>query len=101
MHDAIKTLLPELFTDESLVDLEPCGSESEVVQGSDGSSDQKTEEARIGLLSDGAEIKVVRIQGIEPQLEIPFGWVVKNLMNPDQYLHICMYIKVAQPFTIC
>ncbi|KAL8550084.1 hypothetical protein ACS0TY_008786 [Phlomoides rotata] len=101
LHDAIKTLLPELFTDEPSVDLDPPGSESEVVQGSEGSSDEKTGEARTGLVSDGAEIKVVRIQGIEPQLEIPFVWVVKNLMNPEQYLHICVYIKVAQPFTIC
>ncbi|KAL3630363.1 autophagy protein 5 [Castilleja foliolosa] len=80
LHDAIKALLPGLFTEES--SLGPnTGEESE---------DART--ACVGLLSHRAEVKLVRIQGIEPQLEIPFGWVVNNLMNPDHYLHICIYV---------
>lgn len=42
-------------------------------------------------------IKLLRIQGIEPKMEIPFSWVVNNLMNPDYFLHICLYIKVPKP----
>lgn len=42
------------------------------------------------------EIKLVRIQGIEPKLEIPFSWVANNLMHPEHFLHICVYLKVPQ-----
>ncbi|KAI3462226.1 hypothetical protein Pfo_018889 [Paulownia fortunei] len=106
LYDAIKSLLPELFTEESLVDYNTCGAEVEGGQRSDGGSSRSAEETgealneRAGFLSDGAEIKLVRIQGIEPQLEIPFGWVVKNLMYPEHYLHICIYVKVLEPITI-
>ncbi|KVI03041.1 Autophagy-related protein 5 [Cynara cardunculus var. scolymus] len=48
-------------------------------------------------LSGQPVIKLVRIQGIEPKSEIPFSWVVKNLMNPDYFLHICLYIKAPKP----
>lgn len=107
MNDAIKALLPELFTEETSIDPESHATESEGREGSDGGSSkssQKNEEtlsARTGLVSNGAEIKLVRIQGIEPRLDIPFGWLVKYLMNPEQYLHICIYVKVHQPFTVC
>ncbi|XP_022759389.1 autophagy protein 5 isoform X4 [Durio zibethinus] len=47
-------------------------------------------------ISSSAEIKLIRIQGIEPKLEIPFSWVVNNLMNPDYFLHICVCVKVPQ-----
>ncbi|KAF9625345.1 hypothetical protein IFM89_021715 [Coptis chinensis] len=43
-----------------------------------------------------SEIKLIRIQGIEPKWDIPFSWVVSNLMNPEYYLHICVCIRVAQ-----
>lgn len=107
MNDAIKALLPELFAEETPVDLDSHAAESEGGEGSDGSSSRSSQKhgeslsARTGLFSDGSEIKLVRIQGIEPRLDIPFGWVVKNLMNPEQYLHMCIYVKVLQPFTIC
>ncbi|KAG6742177.1 hypothetical protein POTOM_055467 [Populus tomentosa] len=41
-----------------------------------------------------AEIKLVRIQGIEPKMEIPFSWVVNSLKNPEHFLHICVCVKV-------
>lgn len=49
-----------------------------------------------------AEIKLVRIQGIEPKLEIPFAWVVTNLINPEHFLHISVCVKVPQltPYAI-
>lgn len=107
LNDAIKALLPELFTEETPVELDSHAAESEGGEGTDGSSSRSSQKhgeslsAHTGLFSDGSEIKLVRIQGIEPRLDIPFGWVVKNLMNPEQYLHMCIYVKVLQPFTIC
>lgn len=38
---------------------------------------------------------LVRIQGIEPDLDIPFAWVVNNLKNPDYFLHICVYVGTS------
>ncbi|KAK6154093.1 hypothetical protein DH2020_013732 [Rehmannia glutinosa] len=106
LYDAIKTLLPELFKDEPSVDSNTCEAEVKGGQNSNEGSSKSTEERgeaqteRAGLPSDSAEIKLIRIQGIEPQLEIPFGWVVNNLMNPEYYLHICIYVKVLEPITI-
>ncbi|KAL0430994.1 UNVERIFIED_CONTAM: Autophagy protein 5 [Sesamum radiatum] len=106
LNDALKALLPELFTEASSTNAHTSGAEAEGGQRSDGDSSRnpgETGEApseHTRLPSDGAEIKLVRIQGIEPQLEIPFGWVVNNLMNPDHYLHICVYVKVLEPITI-
>lgn len=45
-------------------------------------------------VSGDAEIKLVRIQGIEPKLEIPFSWVLNNLKHPENFLHICIYVKL-------
>ncbi|XP_051147337.1 autophagy protein 5 [Andrographis paniculata] len=94
--DALKSLLPELFSVESPPS---CGAEDEGEQRSDGSSSKSPKETGEGsrLVPDGSEMKVIRIQGIEPQLEIPFGWVVNNLMNPEYYLHICLFVKVVEP----
>ncbi|KAL0462446.1 UNVERIFIED_CONTAM: Autophagy protein 5 [Sesamum latifolium] len=106
LNDALKALLPELFTEASSTNAHTSRAEVEGGQRSDGDSSRspgETGEApseHTRLPSDGAEIKLVRIQGIEPQLEIPFGWVVNNLMNPDHYLHICVYVKVLEPITI-
>ncbi|KAG8373529.1 hypothetical protein BUALT_Bualt11G0033700 [Buddleja alternifolia] len=102
LHDAIKALLPELYQEESSTDANTCGAEEEGGQRSDGSSSRSPEETGEAsqLLSDSAEIKLVRIQGIEPKLDIPFGWVVNNLMNPEHYLHICVYVKIVEPVTI-
>lgn len=100
LNDAIKALLPQLFTKEALVDLDSHAAESVGGEGSDGGSSRSSQKpgeslsACTGMFSNGSEIKLVRIQGIEPRLDIPFGWVVKNLMNPDQYLHVCIYVKV-------
>ncbi|KAK4490435.1 hypothetical protein RD792_001112 [Penstemon davidsonii] len=106
LHDAVKALLPELFKEESLPYTNIDKAEEGGQQSEDGSSSRSPEQTReelsehAELLSNSAEIKLVRIQGIEPKMEIPFGWVVKNLMNPEHYLHICVYVKVVQPITI-
>ncbi|KAL4569183.1 hypothetical protein LXL04_024817 [Taraxacum kok-saghyz] len=67
LHEAVKSILPEFYPNSV-------------------NTDNKNEEK---------VIKVVRIQGIEPKMEIPFSWVVNNLMNPDYFLHVCVYITSA------
>ncbi|KAF5957947.1 hypothetical protein HYC85_005172 [Camellia sinensis] len=79
--DALKTLLPEFFAEKSSINEEISRAES-------------------CILSDNVEIKLLRIQGIEPKLEIPFAWLVNNLMNPERFLHICVYVRVLEPITI-
>ncbi|MED6113464.1 autophagy protein 5 [Stylosanthes scabra] len=90
LNDAIKTLLPEYFPASSFGNL------------GDVSPNQRDEGANTcdpdpsSLPLENAEIKLVRIQGIEPCLEIPFSWVVNNLMNPEYFLHICICLRVSE-----
>lgn len=39
--------------------------------------------------SEKVEIKILWIKEIESKLNIPFSWVVNNLMNPKHFLRIC------------
>ncbi|CAL5189929.1 unnamed protein product [Lathyrus oleraceus] len=90
--DAVKRLLPEYFPESSFVnegDADINRSEGEEGESShDPASSCQTPEI--------AEIKCVRIQGIEPSSEIPFSWVVNNLMNPEYFLHMCVCLKVSE-----
>ncbi|OMO88847.1 Autophagy-related protein 5 [Corchorus olitorius] len=107
LHDALRILLPEFLSDESLSDAKVGGvdvEDTQKVPSEDVSSNkadedqgQNTNEKPQACCSPSrAEIKLIRIQGIEPKLEIPFSWVVNNLLNPDRFLHICVYLKVSQ-----
>nr|XP_009770974.1 PREDICTED: autophagy protein 5 isoform X2 [Nicotiana sylvestris] len=108
--DAITKLLPELFGEKLLPKDDVSGEEVEVGQrlsleetnkSSTGQSGEMLNERIVSCsVSDGAEIKLIHIQGIEPKMEIPFAWVVNNLMNPDYFLHICVYVKIQEPITI-
>ncbi|XP_047176288.1 autophagy protein 5-like, partial [Vigna umbellata] len=89
LNDAVKRILPEFFLESSFViegdtDINQSGEEGE--RSSDPGSSCNAAEI--------AEIKSVRIQGIEPILDIPFSWVVNNLMNPEYFLHMCVCLKV-------
>lgn len=111
LHDAVKSLLPEYFQESSLIDEESSRqAEDEQRDSSEDASGNKFSEDRGEILcehmescqkSDDAEIKLVRIQGIEPKLEIPFSWVANNLMNPDYFLHICVCLKIPRLNTMC
>lgn len=111
LHDAVKSLLPEYFQESSLIDEESSRqSEDEQRDSSEDASGNKFPEDGGEILcehiescqkSDDAEIKLVRIQGIEPKLEIPFSWVANNLMNPDYFLHICVCLKIPRLNTMC
>ncbi|XP_061347820.1 autophagy protein 5 [Gastrolobium bilobum] len=91
LNDAVKRLLPEFFTGSSFGNGGDAGINQSAEEGENpcdpGSSFHPFEIA---------EIKFVRIQGIEPILEIPFSWVVNNLMNPEYYLHMCVCLKVSE-----
>ncbi|KAM5576656.1 autophagy protein 5 [Rosa sericea] len=107
LHDALKSLLPDYFVDKSLGTAESLtvgrDDDEQTVSSKDASYDKKAEEEVETSFDDHVkasygyeepEIKLVRIQGIEPKLEIPFSWVANNLMHPEHFLHICVYLKV-------
>ncbi|XP_058098171.1 autophagy protein 5 isoform X2 [Magnolia sinica] len=112
LRDAVKTLLPDLFMDEPSIDEQISRMEMEVVSRvseTDTSSHgdpgyvSSTRSEGIEEASDKqvqpsprkAGIKLIRIQGIEPRWDVPFSWVVNNLMNPEYFLHICVYVGVS------
>ncbi|KAJ9707295.1 hypothetical protein PVL29_002327 [Vitis rotundifolia] len=109
LRDAVKALLPEFFVEKTLIDEEisrieleeesraPSDDESNTRNEEDVEEKQR-ENVECCCPSDDAvtKLKLVRIQGIEPKLEIPFSWVVNNLMNPEHFLHICVCVKVPQ-----
>lgn len=92
LGDAVKALLPEFFAEKALINEEILGVGEEKV-GEEGGEEKPCENV---VFKDSSEIKLIRIQGIEPKMEIPFSWVVNNLMNPDYFLHICVCVKVPQ-----
>lgn len=92
LNDAVKRLLPEYFPESLFVNegdaiIDRSAGEEGESSCDPGSSCDKLETAKI---------KCVRIQGIEPSLEIPFSWVVNNLMNPEYFLHMCVCLKVSE-----
>ena len=99
----MKSLLPEYFPESSLVDEESSREKCEEEKRDSSEDASMAKEAGEFICenmkppkSDDAEIKLIRIQGIEPKLEIPFSWVANNLMNPDFFLHICVCLKVPR-----
>lgn len=99
LSDAMKTLLPEYFVERSLNKEKTREEVKEDVHSEVGTEVTTTavgEEAESQQPSENVEIKLIRIQGIEPKPEIPFSWVVNNLMNPDHYLHVCVYLIRVQ-----
>ncbi|XP_050159018.1 autophagy protein 5-like isoform X1 [Malus sylvestris] len=107
LNDAIKSLLPEYFPDKSLINEESptvAEEDEQKVSAEDARAEEEVEKSGEQTESCNqfvdAEIKLVRIQGIEPKLEIPFSWVANNLLNPEHFLHICVYLKVPQVSTM-
>ncbi|XP_071701773.1 autophagy protein 5-like isoform X2 [Rutidosis leptorrhynchoides] len=86
--DAVKSVLPEFYPDS----LNTIKSEVKNEQ----SVEPEEEGVETRRLPGQPVIKLLRIQGIEPKMEIPFSWVVNNLMNPDYFLYICLYIKAPK-----
>ncbi|PRQ48070.1 hypothetical protein RchiOBHm_Chr2g0106631 [Rosa chinensis] len=107
LYDAVKILLPDYFVDKSLGTAESLtvgrDDYGQRISSKDASDDKKAKEEVETLCDDHVKasyeyeepkIKLVRIQGIEPKLEIPFSWVANNLMHPEHFLHICVYLKL-------
>lgn len=92
LNDAVKRLLPEFFSGSSLVN-DGAGS---INQNAREEGENTCDPLSSFHPLENAEIKLVRIQGIEPKLEIPFSWVVNNLMNPEYFLHMCVCLKVSE-----
>lgn len=104
LRDALKTLLPDFFMGDEIKSRRAEVWDVQTVPLEDESSSTEKKVMDKNLYEQvgsgySGEIKLIRIQGIEPKLEIPFSWVFKNLMNPEHYLHICVYVRVLQTTT--
>ncbi|RDX77576.1 Autophagy protein 5 [Mucuna pruriens] len=91
LNDAVKRILPEFFPENSFAS-EGDANINQSAEEAEGSSDPGSSCNTLEI----AEIKFIRIQGIEPVLDIPFSWVVNNLMNPEYFLHMCVCLKVSK-----
>ncbi|XP_068643031.1 autophagy protein 5 isoform X1 [Aristolochia californica] len=111
LHDALKALLPEIFMDESSLDEQnsnmiledvPRFTESDSHSGELEKVSSTVNNITMGISdrhsphcsSSKSRVKLIRIQGIEPNLDLPLSWVISNLLNPEFYLHVCVYLEV-------
>ncbi|KAJ4740275.1 Autophagy protein 5 [Rhynchospora pubera] len=78
LKQALKSLLPETFNTNS--------SQEE-------SSTNVKDPNAPDFEDDNAKLRLVRVQGIEPDMDIPFFWLANCLRNPEFYLHICVFIS--------
>ncbi|XP_068637030.1 autophagy protein 5-like isoform X2 [Aristolochia californica] len=112
LHDALKALLPQVFMDESLIveqisnmlledvpQLTESDSQGGVLEklNSTGKNSMTAIPDRHSLhcSSSKTRVKLIRIHGIEPRLDLPLSWVISNLLNPEFYLHVCVYLAVS------
>nr|AFK43433.1 unknown [Lotus japonicus] len=91
LNDAVRRLLPEFFQGSSFDNEGDTNINRTTEEGENSGDPGSSFDAH-----EIAEIKLVRIQGIEPILEIPFSWVVNNLMNPEYFLHMCVCLKISE-----
>ncbi|TKY56655.1 Autophagy protein 5 [Spatholobus suberectus] len=92
LNDAVKRILPEFFPENSFVS----EGDANINQSAGEEGESSSDPGSFCNTLEIAEIKFVRIQGIEPILDIPFSWVVNNLMNPEYFLHMCVCLKVSK-----
>ncbi|KAF3784659.1 Autophagy protein 5 [Nymphaea thermarum] len=110
LRDMVDSLLPGLFSGQACIDDQELSSESgnelrvddadlNLESGSASHSKGEVGEEISSRSSSGrqmgkkAKIELIRIQGIEPKLDLPFAWAYHNLMHPDHFLHVCLYIS--------
>ncbi|KAG8057904.1 hypothetical protein GUJ93_ZPchr0002g23342 [Zizania palustris] len=89
LEHALRTLLPELFSSKT------SGSpdDSDITPRSCQQVESASASRQEADMAKSCEVKLVRVQGIELDLDIPFLWVANNLKNPECYLHICVYVS--------
>ncbi|KAJ1277556.1 hypothetical protein BS78_04G013200 [Paspalum vaginatum] len=103
LEHALQTLLPEFFSPKPMGRTKNSGHVEALDSAPDDSdttnsskSSQEAEPAPASLReADGAKrakVKLVRVQGIELDMDIPFLWVANNLKHPEYYLHVCVYV---------
>uniref|UniRef100_A0A0A9D9F2 Autophagy protein 5 n=1 Tax=Arundo donax TaxID=35708 RepID=A0A0A9D9F2_ARUDO len=103
LEHALCTLLPEFFSskpadradDSQHVEalcLAPDDSDTTNSPRSSHEVEPATASLREADVSKKTKVKLVRVQGIELDMDIPFLWVANNLRNPEYYLHICVYV---------
>jgi autophagy-related protein 5 len=100
----LKTLLPEFFSLESagragknsqaLGAMDPAPDDSAAVSSTQNSQEAEPDSTNLPEedVAEKAKVKLVRVQGIELGMDIPFLWVANNLKNPEYYLHVCVYV---------
>ncbi|XP_062217970.1 autophagy protein 5-like [Phragmites australis] len=88
LEHALQTLLPEFFSSK------PAGraDDSQHVEALDSVLDDSD-------ITKKAKVKLVRVQGIELDMDIPFLWVANSLKNPEYYLHICVYVGTRKQYS--
>jgi len=100
LEHALQTLLPEFFNSDTQTagEVESAAGDSDTMNPS--RSSQEVEPASASLreadITKKAKVKLVRVQGIELDMDIPFLWVANNLKNPEYYLHICVYVATRK-----
>ncbi|WOL13406.1 autophagy-related protein [Canna indica] len=103
LKHAMRTLLPEIF-DEVPMLIHEAGAEGNHEADSCFADSETVSVTRNDLVEETSctnqqsnKAKLIRIQGIEPDLDIPFSWVVNNLKYPDYFLHICVFVRATSP----
>lgn len=103
LEHALQTLLPEFFSSKppgSADGSQHAGAMDAAADSSDATnSSSRSQEAEQALASPAeagsakrAKVKLVRVQGVELDMDIPFLWVADHLKNPEYYVHICVYV---------
>ncbi|KAK9735190.1 hypothetical protein RND81_04G189400 [Saponaria officinalis] len=102
LGDAMKTLLPEYFTERPEHNEKPKPTEDEIIEepsvepadteSSGESTTTVTDRPEPIQISTNLKLGLIRIHRCEPPLNVPISWVVNNLMFPDHFLHICVYL---------
>jgi autophagy-related protein 5 len=98
----LETLLPEFFRSKPTAraaDPEPAAAtpesaldDSDTTQGTPRDREAALASPQEMDVAKKARVKLVRIQGMELGMDMPFLWVANNLRNPECFLHVCVYI---------
>ncbi|RWW88476.1 hypothetical protein BHE74_00002654 [Ensete ventricosum] len=102
LKHAMRTLLPEIFGEEDPDNKYELREEGTHEAGSSFGDPETISTTRNDVVEEASfgsqrssEANLIRIQGIEPDLNIPFSWVVNNLKNPDYFLHLCVFLRTS------
>lgn len=109
-------MVPHLFSPPERLEKPPSSSSSresspksagaaETTEGADPSEEVSPQEGT-GVPSEAEEVAdaagsvfegIVRIQGIEPSLDLPLEWVARNLCGPENFIHLIVISTRVAP----